>query len=117
MLEELGKDMLEKLGYTVSSFTDPFKAIEHFKAQPNIFDAVISDINMPQLTGIQLSREMLNIRSDIPIILTTGFSEDITPEELCAMGIFDMLMKPLTIHDLAGAVQKAIHNKGIGGLS
>jgi len=118
LLEELGKDMLEKLGYTVSSFTDPFKAIEHFKAQPEIFDAIISDINMPELTGIQLSREMLNIRADIPIILTTGFSEDITPEELSAMGVFDMLMKPLTIHDLAGAVQKAIHNRGIriGGL-
>ena len=50
----------------------------------------------------------MHIRHDIPIILTTGFSEEITPENVSEMGIRDMLMKPLGIHDLASAVRKAI---------
>ncbi|MGW8301419.1 MAG: PAS domain-containing hybrid sensor histidine kinase/response regulator, partial [Desulfobacterales bacterium] len=77
-LVEIGKQMLERLGYSVATRTSSIEALELFKADPNRFDLVITDIVMPNLTGDKLAKKIINIRNDIPVVLCTGYSEKFT---------------------------------------
>ena len=74
ILVELWGDILENLGYTVTATTESAKALEIFLSRPDRFDLVITDMTMPGMTGIDLSKEILGLRPAIPIILCTGFS-------------------------------------------
>ncbi|NJL59115.1 MAG: response regulator [Desulfobacteraceae bacterium] len=107
LLADVGKHLLEKLGYTVTTFKEPTESSCSFKSQPDVFDILITDMDMPDMNGVQLIREILKIRQ-IPVIITTGFSENITREEAAKSGVSELLMKPLTLHDLAASVQKVI---------
>jgi CheY-like chemotaxis protein len=100
--------MLTSLGYDVSVRLSSLDALEAFRTNPARFDLVITDMTMPNMTGDHLAREMLKIRPDIPIILTTGFSERISEEEAKKMGIRVFVMKPASLQALARAVQTAL---------
>ena len=107
-LTDLGKQMLEGLGYKVEVRTSPVEALEAFRTLPNKFDLVITDMIMPKMTGDELVKELMAIRSDIPIILCTGFSERITEEKAKAIGISAFAMKPFVIRDLANTIHKVL---------
>jgi two-component system cell cycle sensor histidine kinase/response regulator CckA len=107
-LVEIGKQMLQRLGYTVATRTSSVEALELFKANPDRFDLVITDIVMPNMTGETLAEKMMGIRSDIPVILCTGYSEKITRKDASEMGIQSFLMKPLVMRDLATTVRQAL---------
>jgi PAS domain S-box-containing protein len=107
-LVEIGKQMLQRLGYTVATRTSSIEALELFKANPDRFDLVITDIVMPNMTGETLAEKMMDIRSDIPVILCTGYSEKITRKNASEMGIQSFLMKPLVMRDLATTVRQAL---------
>jgi PAS domain S-box-containing protein len=108
VLANMGKQMLERLGYEVASRTSSIEALELFRAQPDRFDLVITDMTMPNMTGEKLAAEIMNIRPDIPIILCTGFSEHISEEKAKEMGIRTFVMKPLARRDLAGTIRKVL---------
>jgi CheY-like chemotaxis protein len=108
-LVELGREMLEVLGYEVTTRTSSVEALALFRTKPQAFDLVITDQTMPNMTGEALSHELRRIRSGIPIILCTGFSYTMTDEKARALGIGAYLMKPLTIRDLALAVRRVLH--------
>jgi CheY-like chemotaxis protein len=103
-LVELGKQMLERLGYQVTTRTGSLEALETFTNQGAKFDLVITDMTMPNLTGTQLAKKMLTLRPDIPIILCTGYSELVDTEKAKEMGISAVLMKPLALRDLAVSI-------------
>jgi len=107
-LIDLGKSMLVKLGYQVISRTSSLEALEAFKANPDKFDLIISDMTMPNLTGDMLAEEIMKVRPDISIIICTGFSEQLSDEKINALGIKGLLMKPLTILELAKTVRKVL---------
>ena len=107
-LVEIGKQMLQRLGYTVDTRTSSIEALALFKANPDRFDLVITDIVMPNMTGETLAEKMMDIRSDIPVILCTGYSEKITRKQASEMGIQSFLMKPLVMRDLATTVRQAL---------
>jgi PAS domain S-box-containing protein len=111
VLAEIGKDILEELGYSVIATSSSTKALEIFYAQPDGIDLVITDMTMPAMTGADIAKEILKIRPDIPIILCTGFSEVITEGEAKRMGIQEFLMKPLTLRDIATAARKVLDRK------
>ncbi|MEN6317657.1 MAG: ABC transporter substrate binding protein [Syntrophaceae bacterium] len=111
VLAEIGKDILEELGYTVIATSSSTQALEIFHTQPDRIDLVITDMTMPVMTGADLAKEILKIRPDIPIILCTGFSEVITEGEAKRMGIKEFLMKPLTLRDIAVAARKVLDRK------
>ncbi|MBP8980309.1 MAG: PAS domain S-box protein [Syntrophobacterales bacterium] len=110
-IASLGKEMLSFLGYEVSVRLSSIDALEAFRAGPERFDLVITDMTMPNMTGAALAKEMMKIRPDIPIILTTGFSERITEEEANKIGFQTFLMKPVSLPDLAQAVKRIIDGK------
>ncbi len=107
-LVDVGKQILEKLGYEVVAGTSSVEALELFRSEPEKFDIVITDMTMPQMTGDKLARKIMQIRPDIPIILCTGFSERITDDKAKKMGIKMFAMKPLVMRDLAVMVRKAL---------
>jgi len=107
-LVEIAKDILERLGYEVVTRTSSVEALELFRVRAHSFDLVITDMTMPNMTGDKLSRELMKIRSDIPIILCTGYSERISEEKAKGMGIREFVMKPLVMKDLAKTVRKAL---------
>lgn len=112
----LAKRRLERLGYKVTGFSDPQAALREFRRQPASFDAVITDVAMPQMTGFDFAGELLQIRKNVPIIVTSGF---IRPEDQAraeALGISEMLMKPAPIEELARALAKLVGEKVSVGL-
>ena len=105
---EMTTDMLEHLGYEVVTANDSARALELFSRQVNAFDLVISDVSMPTMSGKVLAQKMLRIRGDMPIILCSGYSEDIRPREALVLGISDYLMKPMGMHDLAKSIRRVL---------
>ena len=110
-LAEVSKEVLEKLGYDVTIRTSSTEALELFKAKPGYFDLVITDMSMPNMTGEQLSRELMKIRPELPIILCTGFSHIISKEKAYEIGIKAFVMKPLVRKDLAETVRRVLDRK------
>ena len=108
VLVDLGKLMLEQWGYEVTVRTGSLEALELFKAKPEYFDLVITDMSMPHMTGERLSLEIMKIRPDIPIILCTGFSHIISEEKAKGIGIKAFVMKPLVKKDLAKTVRQVL---------
>jgi len=103
--------MLERLGYQVVSRTSSIEALEAFRADPDKFDVVITDMAMPNMAGDNLAAELIKIRPDVPILLCTGFSEKIPEEKAVSMGIKGFLMKPIVRADLASKIRKVLDDK------
>jgi two-component system, cell cycle sensor histidine kinase and response regulator CckA len=108
MLMEWGRTLLERLGYTVTTSTDPTEALNTFCSDPSRFDLVITDQTMPSMTGVQLAKELFKARPDIPIVLCTGHSETISADKAKEMGIRLFLMKPVARQELAEAVRRVL---------
>ncbi len=100
--------MLERLGYQVTVRTSSPDALDAFRANPSKFDLVISDRGMPNMTGVQLARELITIRPGILIILCTGFSDENDENHARAIGIKGFLKKPVATGDLAEMVRKVL---------
>ncbi len=97
--------MLSSLGYDVTCKQDSREALQSFIDAPSDVDLVITDMTMPELTGIQLARELLHVRPDLPVILCTGFSALISEESAAAIGIKKLVMKPVVRRDMAEAIR------------
>ena len=106
-----GKEMLEGYGYRVESKTSSEEALETFRHRPDKFDLVIADMIMPKMTGEELAQEFVRIRPDIPIILCTGYDEDIYKESAGKIGIKAVLMKPITGRGLVHAIMKVLNEE------
>jgi PAS domain S-box-containing protein len=100
-LVALVKRTLERLGYRVTGQNDPVKAVELFRSDPKAFDAVVTDLAMPQLSGFDLSSQLLEIRPDLPIVMTSGYVRPEDQERALHMGLRDLILKPDTIEQLA----------------
>jgi CheY-like chemotaxis protein len=105
-LTELVGEMLEGLGYQVTRTNNPLEALELFRAGPESFNIVITDMSMPKMTGELLSQELIGLRPDTPIILCTGYGEALVREQAFASGVRKILTKPFKLKELA----KALHD-------
>ena len=107
-LVTLGKATLESLGYKVVGRTRSEEALELFKENPDQFDLVITDMTMPQMTGAQFSKQLIEIRPDIPIVLCSGFSEKMTEEIAKEIGIREFFIKPIPRQVLSKIIRKVL---------
>ena len=107
----MGKQSLSKLGYMINTQTNSTKALEIFKNNPKDFDLVITDQTMPNLPGNILAKEILKVRSDIPIILLTGFSSIVNENNYKKFGIRKFIMKPILPNDLNNVIKTVISEK------
>ncbi|MCP4108831.1 MAG: response regulator [Desulfobacteraceae bacterium] len=105
---QLQRHILERLGYHVTAFCSSTDALEEFRANPGKFDLLITDMTMPDMRGDQLAQEFMNIRTDMPVIICTGYSGLISREKAKAMGVREFIMKPVSKKQFAGIVQKVL---------
>jgi two-component system cell cycle sensor histidine kinase/response regulator CckA len=105
MLLELGKDTLESLGYKVTVTDSPQEALDLLKAAPEGYDLLLTDQTMPEMTGDVLTREVMSVRKDFPVIIYTGHSEIINEAKAKAIGARAFLMKPLSRETLAHTIR------------
>jgi PAS domain S-box-containing protein len=108
MLIEMGKHVLEGLGYEVVIKADGLEALSAFREESTRFDLVITDQTMPYMTGTDLARELILVKPDIPIVLCTGFSELVNAESSKAFGIKAFLMKPFTVQEIARTIRRVL---------
>jgi DNA-binding NtrC family response regulator len=112
-LTEAGQGILAELGYEATVKNRSVEALALFRADPKRFDLVVTDQTMPYMTGIELAREILAIRADMPIILATGFSALVDADSAKAAGIRGFVMKPLTKGELARTVRTVLDGEAL----
>ncbi len=110
----LVENILQYFGYRVTVFTEGHEALKVFSEKPSEFDLVITDYVMPNLTGVDLAQKMIGIRSDIPIILCTGYSDLISSEKAKAIGFRELILKPFNYRDFAELVRRVLDQKEPG---
>jgi DNA-binding NtrC family response regulator len=102
--------LLGKLNYVVTTSARPAEAIQLFRADPTAFDLVITDLTMPGMTGVDVAVQMLLARPGMPLILATGFNASWTLDAVRALGIYDLMMKPLSALTLSEKIRAALQN-------
>ena len=100
--------MLQRLGYQVTGCTSPEEALEMFRSDPRNFDIVVSDLSMPQMSGVDLARELLQIRPGMPILIASGYFGPAENEQARSLGLPDLLLKPDTIEKLGQTLHSVI---------
>ncbi|MGE0401396.1 MAG: PAS domain S-box protein [Kofleriaceae bacterium] len=106
----LGTRLLTKLGYRVTGHANPIRALEEFRAAPQSFEAVISDLAMPGMSGVALLDEVRKLRPDIPVILTSGYARPEDLETSRSHGFGELIPKPHTADEFAWAVSRRLQN-------
>ncbi len=104
----LAQKVFGQYGYRIEGFTDSLEAVEHFTKQPEGYDLVITDMTMPNLTGIELAEKVMALRNDIPVILASGYSDLINREKAQEIGIAEFIGKPFTVQSLLQTVRKLL---------
>jgi len=107
-LVELNKAVLERLGYTVCVFSDGMAAWQAFQMAADQFDLIITDKRMPGMSGMDLARNALGLRPEIPVIMCTGFSDAVTASQAEVIGVRTLLNKPVSSKDMGKAVRDAL---------
>jgi len=108
---DLGRQVLEQLGYQVKAFSSSEKALECFTSAPDEIDLIITDMTMPKLTGAKLAQAILAIRPDMPMVLCTGFSETINEEKAINLGFKEYILKPISIDQIARSIRRVLDNR------
>ncbi|MCF8034563.1 MAG: PAS domain S-box protein [Desulfarculaceae bacterium] len=113
-LVEIARHILSRLGYRVDGYTSSTEALAAFQAQPDAFDLVITDQTMPSMTGAALVREIKELRPELPVIIATGFSRQLSPEQARQAGVAAFVMKPITSQEIAHTVRRVLDGEWDG---
>jgi PAS domain S-box-containing protein len=105
---EVGRRLLVHLGYQVTALNSSLEALEVFHKTPQEFDLVITDLTMPQMTGVELAADFIKVRPELPIILCSGYSESVSPDTARELGIREFLSKPVSISDFSRAIRRVL---------
>jgi CheY-like chemotaxis protein len=109
-LVALAEETLAALGYEPAGFDSSVAALEAFRAEPQRFDLVLTDETIPDLSGVELAREIRRVRPDLPIVLMSGYSGAQLSERAHAAGVDELLRKPLVARDIAEALGRALRS-------
>jgi signal transduction histidine kinase/CheY-like chemotaxis protein len=113
MITAMAEEMFTLLGFSSSCVTDSKVALDIFLAEPEKFDAVVTDQTMPGLTGTELAKKLMEIRPGLPVILCTGYSEVVSAEIAKAMGIAEYLTKPVDFEKLKRIIIQLVNRVGV----
>jgi CheY-like chemotaxis protein len=107
----MGEKMLKSLGYEVTSRSVSIDALDIVRVESPEYDLVITDMTMPDMTGLQLAEQIHGLRPELPIILCTGYSELVNEAVVGQYGIRCFMTKPYSRADLAAAVRRALDTR------
>ncbi len=105
---EFLREILRLYGYECDYQPLPLQALEQIKKQPGHYQLIISDVTMPEMTGIELAEAIHSYKSNLPVILCTGYSDVLTPEVVDRIGVLRVLKKPLNSVELLESVADAL---------
>lgn len=106
----LGKKMLENLGYKVTIKSDSISALEEFRSNPGVYSLLVTDQNMPGLTGTELAKKVREIRHDFKVIIITGFADNLSDEVLAQHGVSEIILKPMILDDFSKIIRRVLDN-------
>jgi CheY-like chemotaxis protein len=104
--------LLNRLGHKVTGFFDCFEAVEALKENPTGFDVVVTDYNMPGMSGLEVIRQVRNISPTLPVILATGFVTDEFRARVHLAGVTHMIFKPNAVEDYVQAIEQQLRSLG-----
>ncbi len=107
-LVRIATRIFERLGYRVTGFGKPAEALAAFLARPDDFDLVFSDLTMPRMTGLELAREITALRPGLPVILTSGYTGAIDPQEMERTGVREVVPKPFLARTIADVAERLL---------
>ena len=110
-LVRLTMRVLHRFGYEVTGYTDPLQALDAFRSHPSDFDAVITDLSMPGISGFELARLVLEIKPDAVVVMTTGFVRAQDQERAFAMGIRALILKPDSVEELSDVLYRLLNEQ------
>ena len=102
------KKLLTRLNYRVTTSNSPGEAIGWVRQNPAQFEVAITDLTMPEMTGLEFACQLHGLRPDLPIILASGYSADLSADDLKAAGIFELLQKPISRSAIAEMLERAL---------
>jgi len=108
VLIALATRLLRRMGYTVTAFTHPAEAIEAFRADPSGFDLFVTDFNMPEISGLEAAEAVRRIRPEMRILMSSGYITEDLRTKARALGVLELLYKPISTEDLVAAIERAI---------
>ena len=104
--------LLERRGYRVSGYTDPREALAAARADPARFDLVVTDYNMPGMSGLEVASALREIRADLPVVLASGYITEELRQRAPAAGVRELIYKPNSVDELCEAVARFAHEHG-----
>jgi CheY-like chemotaxis protein len=104
----LASRMLKRLGFEVETHTSAPEAMASFRRAPASFDLVLTDLSMPGASGLEFAREVLALRPNIPVVLTTGYIDPGDLEKARAIGVREIILKPTTIEEMGRAFHRLL---------
>lgn len=102
----MGRQMLVRLGYTPEVRERPLEALALLRAQPAAFELLVTDLTMPEMTGLELARRARKIRPGLPVVLMSGYASTLSLEKLEGLGVGELLTKPHSLAAFARAIEK-----------
>jgi signal transduction histidine kinase/ActR/RegA family two-component response regulator len=104
----MGKKMLENLGYKVSIKSDSLSALEEFRKNPGKFALLVTDQNMPLMSGTQIAAQMRSVNPGLKVIIITGFAENLSEDELSRSGVSEVILKPMRLDEFSKVIRKVL---------
>ena len=98
--------LLERRGYVVSGFTDARDAIDCLKADSKRFDLVVTDYNMPYLSGLDVARKVRDIRADLPVAIVSGFIDERLLSTSQSAGVRELIVKAINAGEFCDAIHR-----------
>lgn len=109
--------VLERLGYRVTGFTDAHTALAAFQADPSAYETVVTDLSMPGMSGAEFAKQILHIRPQVPVVMTSGYVRGEDRESALALGVRELLLKPNTVEELGEVLHRLLSDARAGKLS
>ena len=107
----LADKSMQNFGYKVTAVSSSLRGLELFRAKPYLFDLVVTDLAMPKMNGDRLAKEILTLRPDTPIILCTGYDNDIGVDNAMQAGVKRLLLKPYSQEELAENIREVLDSR------
>lgn len=98
--------VLQRLGYRVAGFTDANEALAAFRSNPTAYEAVVTDLSMPSMSGIEFAEHVLQLRPEVPVVMTSGYVRAKDRESVMKTGVRDLLLKPNTVEELGDVLHR-----------
>jgi PAS domain S-box-containing protein len=103
--------LLETMGFQASVFDDPEKALEAFKKAPDAYDAVLTDLTMPKLSGEELTKAVKAVRPSLPVVLMSGRADGVGEKDLERLGVSAVLQKPWRLEEAVTTLHRVLRGK------